>query len=47
MQPKKPEQPPLEDVDTGGGTGVTLIVGGLILLLVIALIALMYLTFSN
>jgi hypothetical protein len=47
VQPKKPEEPPLEEVDTGGGTGVTLIVGGLILLLVIALIALMYLTFSN
>jgi hypothetical protein len=47
VQPKKPEQPPLEEVDTGGGTGVTLIVGGLILLLVIALIALMYLTFSD
>ena len=47
MQPKKPEQPPVEDVDTGGGTGVTLIVGGLILLLVIALVGLLYLTISN
>ncbi|GIM95458.1 hypothetical protein [Paractinoplanes toevensis] len=31
----------------GGGTAVTLIVGGLIALMVVALIALLYLAFSN
>ena len=49
MQPKKSEAPQ-DDIDyekDGGGTTATLIVGGLIVLMIGALVALLYLTFHN
>jgi hypothetical protein len=49
--PSKPENKPqdssIEYEKDGGGTTATLIVGGLIVLMVVALVALLYLAFSN
>ncbi|MFI5896259.1 transmembrane domain-containing protein [Actinoplanes sp. NPDC051513] len=49
MQPKKPESRPdnIEYENDGGGTTATLVVGGLIVLMVGALVALLFLTFNG
>jgi len=50
VQRKKPESRPdgsIEYENDGGGTTATLIVGGLIVLMVGALIALLFLTFNG
>lgn len=41
------EQQGIEYENDGGGTTATLVVGGLILLMALALAGLLYLTFSN
>ena len=41
------EQDGIEYENDGGGTTATLVVGGLILLMVIALVGLLYMTFSG
>ncbi|MFC7274520.1 hypothetical protein ACFQS1_11055 [Paractinoplanes rhizophilus] len=48
-QRNKPEigQDGIEYEKDGGGTTATLIVGGLIVLMIVALVALLYLTFSD
>ena len=49
QQRNKPEgqQDSIEYENDGGGTTATLVVGGLILLMVIALVGLLYMTFSG
>lgn len=46
---QQPQQPPKEPVkgDRSGGTGVTLLVGALLLVFVIVVIGLLYLVFAN
>ncbi|MFF5288437.1 hypothetical protein [Paractinoplanes globisporus] len=44
---KTDEQDGIEYENDGGGTTATLVVGGLILLMVIALVGLLYMTFSG
>ena len=41
------EQQGIDFEKDGGGTTATLVVGGLILLMVVALVGLLYLTFAN
>lgn len=46
MPPSQPDKDSIQYEKDGGGTTATLVVGGLIVLMVAALVGLLYLTFS-